>query len=162
MDKRASGVLCDKKVPLKLKGKFYRTAARPAMLYGTECWAVKSLHKSKVSVAEMRMLRWMSGKTRQDRIRNDTIRERVGVAPIVEKLVENRLRWFGHVERRPVDAVVRRVDQMEESQVKRGRGRPKKTIRETIRKDLEVNELDPNMVFDRTLWRHLIHIANPT
>jgi len=30
-------------------------------------------------------------------------------------LIENRLRWFGHVERRPVDVVVRRVDQMEES-----------------------------------------------
>jgi len=88
--------------------------------------------------------------------------ERVGVTPIVEKLVENRLRWFGHVERRPVDAVVRRVDQMEESQVKRGRGRPRKTIRETIRKDLEVNELDPHLVYDRTLWRHLIHIADPT
>jgi hypothetical protein len=44
-------------------------------------------------------------------------------------MVENRLRWFGHVERRPVDAVVRRVDQMEESQIKRGRGRPRKTIR---------------------------------
>ena len=42
-------------------------------------------------------------------------------APIVEKLVENRLRWFGHVERRPMDAVVRRVDQMEDSQVGRGR-----------------------------------------
>jgi hypothetical protein len=154
--------LCDKKVPLKLKGKFYRTAVRPTMLYDTESWVVKSQHESKVSVAEMTMLRWMSGKTRQDRIRNDTIRERVGVTPIVEKLVENRLRWFGHVERRPVDAVVRRVDQMEESQVKRGRGRHKKTIRETIRKDLEVNELDPNMIFDRTLWRHLIHVADPT
>ena len=86
--RRASGVLCDKKVPLKLKGKFYRTAVRPAMLFGTEYWAVKSQHESKVSVAEMRMLRWMNGKTRQDRIRNDTIRERVRVAPIVEKLVE--------------------------------------------------------------------------
>jgi len=31
-----------------------------------------------------------------------------------------------------------------------------------IRKDLEVNELDPNKVFDRTLWRHLIHVADPT
>jgi len=50
-----------------------------------------------------------------------------------------------------VDAVVRRVDQMEESQVKRGRERPRKTIRETIRKDLEVNELDPDLVYDRTL-----------
>jgi len=95
----------------------------------------------------------MSGKTRQYRIRNGTIRERVGVALIVEKLVENRLRWFGHLERWPVDAVVRRVDQMEESQVKRGRWQPRKTNRETIRNDLEVNELDPNILYDRTLWR---------
>jgi hypothetical protein len=77
-------------------------------------------------------------------------------------LVENRLRWFGHVERRLVDAVVRRVDQTEESQVKSGRGRPRKTIRETIRKDLEVNELDPILVYDRTLCRNLIHVADPT
>jgi hypothetical protein len=37
---------------------------------------------------------------------------------------------------------------MEESWVKRGRGRPKITIKETIVKDLEVNKLDPNMVYD--------------
>jgi len=46
---------------------------------------------------------------------------------------------------------------MEESQVKRGRGRPKKTIK----KNLVVNGFDPNMVFDRTLWCYLIHVANP-
>ncbi|KAL5139739.1 LINE-1 retrotransposable element ORF2 protein [Glycine soja] len=149
-------------VPIKLKGKFYRTAVRPAILYGTECWAVKSQHETKVGVAEMRMLRWMCDKTRQDKIRNGAIRERVGVAPIVEKMVENRLRWFGHVERRPVDSVVRRVDQMERRQTIRGRGRPKKTIREVIKKDLELNDLDRSMVLDRTLWRKLIHVADPT
>ncbi|KAL5193749.1 LINE-1 retrotransposable element ORF2 protein [Glycine soja] len=121
--RKASGVLCDAKVPIKLKGKFYRTA---------------------------------------DKIRNGAIRERVGVGPIVEKMVENRLRWFGHVERRPVDSVVRRVDQMERRQTIRGRGRPKKTIREVIKKDLELNDLDRSMVLDRTLWRKLIHVADPT
>jgi len=75
------------------------------------------------------MLRWMCGKTRWDRIRNDDIRERVGVAPMVEKMVETRLRWFGNVERRPVDFVVRRVDQMDGSQITRGRGRPREIIR---------------------------------
>jgi hypothetical protein len=34
---QASGILCDPRVPLKLKGKFYRTMIRPAMLYGAEC-----------------------------------------------------------------------------------------------------------------------------
>jgi len=31
-------------------------------------------------------------------------------------MVETKLRWFGHVERRLVDSVVRRVDQMKSSQ----------------------------------------------
>jgi len=35
-----------------------------------------------------------------------------------------------------VDIAVNRVDHMEDNHITRGRGRPKKTIRETIRKDL--------------------------
>ena len=38
--RQASGVLCDKRVSQKLKGKFYRMTIRP-MLYGTECWPTK-------------------------------------------------------------------------------------------------------------------------
>ena len=39
--RQASGNLCDKRVPQKLKGKFYRTSIRPAMLYSVECWPTK-------------------------------------------------------------------------------------------------------------------------
>jgi len=42
--------------------------------------------------------------------------------------------------------------------IKRDRGRPSKTILQTIRKDLEVDELNSNMIYDRTtLWCNLIH-----
>jgi hypothetical protein len=54
--RQASGVLCDSRLPLKLKEKFYRTAIRPAMLYGAECWSTKRRHVQQLSVAEMRML----------------------------------------------------------------------------------------------------------
>ena len=72
MDKwrNASGVLCDRRIPLRLKEKFYKTVIRPAMLYGIECWAVKKQYVSKMNVAEIRMLRWMVGKTRRDKITN--------------------------------------------------------------------------------------------
>ena len=40
---------------------------------------------------------------------------------------------------------------MERRQTARGRGRPKKTIREVIKKDLEINDLNRSMVLDITL-----------
>lgn len=43
-------------------------------------------------------------------------------------MVESHHRWFEHVWRRLVKASVRRVDQVEDSPVARGRGRPRKTI----------------------------------
>jgi hypothetical protein len=38
------GVLYDKRVPQKLKGKFYRKSIRPAMLYDLEYWPTKRQH----------------------------------------------------------------------------------------------------------------------
>jgi len=43
--------------------------------------------------------------------------ERVGVAPIVQKMVKILLRWFGHVDKRFVNSIVMRVD-LTESRVK--------------------------------------------
>jgi len=51
---------------------------------------------------------------------------------------------------------------MEDSQITRGRGRPRKAIRGTIRKDLEINEFDWDMIYDKTLWHNLIHVADLT
>ena len=44
-----------------------------------------------MSVAKMRMLRWMCSKTRKDRIWNANIRDMVGIAPIEDNLRDNRL-----------------------------------------------------------------------
>jgi len=122
----ATGVLCDRNISLWLKGKFYRTAIRPALLYGTECWAIKRYHAQKMSVAEMSMLRWMCSKTRRNKVRNEDIHNKIGVASIAEMMRENRLRWFDQVRRRSTDTPVRRVEHIKLRQVKRAQWRPKK------------------------------------
>jgi hypothetical protein len=40
-----------------------------------QCWALKNQFENKLSIAEMRLLRWMCGKTRHDWIIKDNIRE---------------------------------------------------------------------------------------
>ena len=75
----------------------------------------------------MRMLHWMCGKTRRDKVRNKYIRTKIDITSIEEKMRENRLRWFDHVQCRPIDAPVRRVERINLGQVKRAQERPKKT-----------------------------------
>ncbi|KAL6578085.1 hypothetical protein OROMI_010413 [Orobanche minor] len=148
--------LCDPDMPHRLKGKFYRTAIRPALLYGTECWAVKQCHVQKMNVAEMRILRWMCGHTKKDRLRNEVIREKVRVASIEDKMMENRLRWFGHVRRRPVDAPVRRLESWGTSNIVKGRGRPKRTWIKLIENDMRFLGIGESMAMERPIWRERI------
>ena len=159
--RQASGILCDRRVPQKLKGRFYRTAIRPAMLYGAECWPTKRRHIQQLGVAEMRMLRWICGHTRKDRVRNDDIRERLGVAPIEEKLVQHRLRWFGHIQRRPPEAPVHSGRIKRAKNVKRGRGRPNLTWEESVKRDLKVWNIDKDLAMDWGAWKLAIHVPEP-
>jgi len=111
-------------------------------------------------VAEMRMIRWMCGYTRLDRIKNVVIRERVGVAPLEDKLRETRLRWFGHVKRRSVSAPVRRCEALELLQCRRGRGRPKTSWKVVIRSDMKNLGLTEDMAQDRNRWRARIKVVD--
>ncbi|XP_070005996.1 uncharacterized protein [Nicotiana sylvestris] len=154
-----SGVLCDKKVPPKFKGKFYRMVVRPMMLYRAECWPVKIAHAQKMKVADIRMLRWMCGHTRLDMIRNEVICDKVGVAPTEDKMQEARLRWSGHMRRRSTDAPVRRCERLTLEGLCRGRGRPKKRWGELIRQDMAQLQLTEDMPFDRKIWRSRIRVV---
>ena len=96
-------------------------------MYGAEYWPTKIRHVQQLSGAEIRMLRWIYGHTRMDRVRNNDIHDRLGVAPVEEKLVQHRLRWFGHVQRRPPDASVYCGVLSQANNMRRDRGRPKLT-----------------------------------
>ena len=113
--------------------KVYRIAIRSALLYGTKCWIIKRYHAQKMSVTEMRMLRWICGsETRKYPVRNEDILIKIGVTPIEEKMRENHLRYFSHVRCRLTNAPIRQVELINLGQVKRAKGGPKKTWMEVI------------------------------
>ncbi|VDP04564.1 unnamed protein product [Heligmosomoides polygyrus] len=58
-----TGVLCDKKIPERLNSKIYRTAVRPVALYGATFWLATKDVETRLSVMEMKMLRWTAGVT---------------------------------------------------------------------------------------------------
>ncbi|XP_071715160.1 uncharacterized protein [Rutidosis leptorrhynchoides] len=106
------------------------------MLYGSECWPMTKAQERRMEVAEMRMLRWTCGKTMLDMIPNSVFRENLEVRSISDKLREGRLRWFGHVRRRPLTAPVRRVEELTVDGV-RIRGRPARRWEDRIKMDLK-------------------------
>ena len=69
-----SGVICDRRVPAAVKGKVYKVAVRPAMLYGLKPMALTKRQEVEMEVAELKLLRFSLGVTRMDNIRNECIR----------------------------------------------------------------------------------------
>ena len=96
-----------------------------------------------------------------DRVRNDDIRDRLGIAPIEEKLIQHWLRWFGHVQRRPPEAPVHSGILKHDGNIRRGRGRLKLTWEETIRRDLKDWSIPRDLSLDMSAWKAEIHVPEP-
>ena len=159
--RRMSGVLCDRRINVKVKGRVHKTVVRPAMLHGAETWPVKKVQEKRLDVAEMKMLRWMCGVTKMDRIRNERIRGTTKVVEVSKKAQERRLQWYGHVMRREENHVLRRVSEMEVPG-RRGRGRPKRRWMDVVNEDLREKRLAEDDALDRTRWRKAVRNADPT
>ena len=160
--KKCSRVLCDKRMPVKLKGKVYRTVVRPAMLYGAETWETTKRQESRIEVNEMRMLRWMCGVTRKDKIRNEHIRGTTKVVQASRKITERRLKWYGHVMTMEDDHVVKRV-MTKAIPGKRKRGRPKTRWKDVCKRDMQTVGLREGDAGDRAYWKEMInnHSGDP-
>jgi hypothetical protein len=158
--RQVTGVLCDRKMPTRLKAKIYKTVVRPVALYGSECWPVTIKHEQTLHVMEMRMLRWTLGLTRLDRVMNQDVRKVMGVAPITKKMRESRLRWYGHVRRSNDDSVAATALRLS-PEGRRPRGRPKKRWLDRLKEDMRSVNVTRDDALDRTRWRATCRTADP-
>ena len=158
--KKVSGVLCDRKLSARVKGKIYKSVVRPAMLYGMETVAVTERQVGKMEVAELKMVRWALGVTRKDKIRNEYVRGTAKIANLGDKLRNARLRCYGHVKGREKGYVGKTMMEMA-MPGRRKRGRPKKRWMDLAREDLERDGAKEGDEVDREKWKILSRFGDP-
>ncbi|KAK3529612.1 hypothetical protein QTP70_032034, partial [Hemibagrus guttatus] len=158
--RKVSGVLCDRKISARIKGKVYRTVVRPAMPYGLETVSLRKRQESELEVAELKMLTFSLGVTRLHRIRNEYIRGTAHVGHLGDKVREARLRWFGHVQRRESEYIGRRMLDMG-LPGRRQRGRPKRRYMDGINEDMKLVGASVEDAEDRDRWREMIRCGDP-
>lgn len=89
-----------------------------------------------------------TGKTKKNRIRNESTWGSLGVEPIGNKMRKSWLRWFCQVKQKPMRALVRSGMVQVES-VERKRGRSKLTWVEVLRKNKSAHALMADVALER-------------
>jgi len=96
----------------------------------------------------------MCGVKLKGRFPSKELRERLGIDDIALVLLQNRLRWYGHVLRKDDDLVKKCMEY--EVKDPRPRERPKRIWREVAEKDCQARKLNKEDAVDRNKWRKLI------
>ena len=146
---------------MKLKSKLYKTVVRPAIVYGSECWALRKQEEQRLHTTEMKMLRWSQGKTRKDRIKNETIRGNAKVTPTNSVLTQKRLSWYGHVMRRD-ETHITKCTLRTTVMGTRPRGRPKIRWLDRLKSDMRIYGINPEMATDRKRWSVMVKNVDTT
>ncbi|KAI5612090.1 cadherin-like protein 26 isoform X1 [Silurus asotus] len=97
----------------------------------SETVALSKRQEVELEVAELKMLRCSLGVTTMDRIRNVFVRGTEHVGRFGDNVIEVRLRWFGHVQRRDMGYISRRMLRME-TPGRRKRGRFMNVVKEDM------------------------------
>jgi hypothetical protein len=60
------------------------------LLYGIETWTLKKRYWNRIKAATMKYVTTVKGCTRTDQLRNEDIRNELGIFPLYEKITEYR------------------------------------------------------------------------
>ena len=155
-----SGVICDKKVPTKLKILISHTVIRPTQPFGCETWPISVKDERLTATTDMTMVRWAMGVGLLEHRRNEEILEEVKVEQIATVMRMRRLEWFGHIKRRDETENSRAVVEMKK-EGKRPIGRPKLRWKDTVRRDMKACSIREEWATDRERWKSICKTRYP-
>jgi len=132
-------LLTSKRISRHAKLEMYKTLIRPVAMYGSESWTLTAADEHAIGVFERKILRAIFGPKKEEELykcrSNIELYQLFREADIVKRIKVNRLRWAGHVIRRPVEAPLNKVFKSDFVDGKRSRGRPKNSWKEAVDRD---------------------------
>ena len=139
-----------------IKARLYKALILPIATYASETWTLKACDTRKLESFEMRCLRTILGVSRRDRIPNIKIREDLKITQTITQYIkEKRVRWFGHIARRPSGNYVAEAFKGTFTS-KRLKGRPPKRWTDQIREDTGLPiATAAKYAADRVRWRRI-------
>jgi len=147
-----NGILWSEDIRKERKLNIYSALIESSLLYGSETWILTENNKIRVEATEMDALTISSRISREERIRNVTIRQQIGLEePIVKEIEQKQLTWYGHVQRM-AEGRLSKITLNWMPKQKRARGRSKKNWMEGIRKATNERNLNEGQWEDRKQW----------
>ena len=139
-------ILTNRSISFATRGYVFNACIRPVLLYGSECWAMRNEDKLRLQRNDRAMIRWICGVKPGVRTNSNTLLNQLNIPPIESLLRARRLRWFGHVKRS--EGWIKKCTEIDVEGT-RGKGRPRKSWKQTINGDLKDWNLQETMAEDR-------------
>ena len=115
---------------------------KSSLLYGAETWRLTENNKRRFEATVMNALRRSSRISREDRIRNVTIRQQIGLEEtIIKENEQNQLTWYGYVQRMAEERLPK-ITLKWLPKLNTARGRPNKNRMEGIKKAMNERNLN--------------------
>ncbi|XP_044760850.1 uncharacterized protein LOC123318297 [Coccinella septempunctata] len=148
-----NGVVWDQRISKDNKKRIYNTIVRSMITYGSEVWRLKKRMENVLLATEMDFWRRAAGRSRTERIRNERIRDIMGIKhTIVDDIRTKQLVWFGHVQRMPEDRIPKQT-LLWKPLGRNRRGRPRLSWREGIDRELRDRDIPEDLWTNREEWR---------
>jgi hypothetical protein len=118
-------ILRNKHGTLDTKRALYNTIFHPSLCYQCQTWTLTVTVKRKIVTIEMKCLRRILNVSKLDEIRNEIIRQRIGVTTVPDYIKKQQLKWFGHVSRSLPNCIIQRAVTLRYNG-RRDKGRPRR------------------------------------
>ena len=136
-----------------LKRRFFVATVESILLYGCESWALNEAMERSLDGTYTRMLQKVLNTNWRDQISNSELYG--GLPRLSSKIASRRMRVAGHCYRHP-ELSTQKLVLWEPTRGRRGRGRPKTTYIDTLKRDTgaKTKEELATLMSDRGVWRN--------